>query len=304
MKPFIYGLGFEDGLIHPETLIDDVPSRYGNYAPENFDLTFQGTVTVRKALQFSLNVPAIAVLSKVGVARLGARLTGAGAALVLPKGEAPGLAMGLGGVGVKLSDLVMLYTGLARLGAAVPLNERAGAPEAASRRLLDPVAAWYVGNVLIGAPPPDNAPIGRIAFKTGTSYGYRDAWAVGFDGRMTIGVWVGRPDGAPVPGLVGRASAAPILFDAFARTGLTPAPLPKPPSGVIFATTIKLPPPLRRFSPEGAPGAKGEPPRIMFPPNGARLELSGGPVPELFAAEDRGRPRAPHDHGQRRADPG
>ncbi|HVZ51119.1 MAG TPA: penicillin-binding transpeptidase domain-containing protein, partial [Pseudolabrys sp.] len=280
LKPFIYGLGFEDGLIHPETLIDDVPERYGSYKPENFDLTFQGTVTVRKALQFSLNVPAIAVLSKVGVARLGARLTQAGAALVLPKGEAPGLAMGLGGVGVKLSDLVMLYTGLARLGAAVPLNERAGAPEAAARRLLDPVAAWYVGNVLIGAPPPDNAPIGRIAFKTGTSYGYRDAWAVGFDGRMTIGVWVGRPDGAPVPGLVGRVSAAPILFDAFARTGLTAAPLPKPPAGVIFATTARLPPPLRRFSPEGSPGTKGEPPRIMFPPDGARLELSGGPVPD------------------------
>ena len=89
------------------------------------------------------------------------------------------------------------------------------------RRLLDPVAAWYVGNILIGAPPPDNAPHGRIAFKTGTSYGYRDAWAIGFDGRMTIGVWVGRPDGAPVPGLYGRASAAPILFDAFARSGFT-----------------------------------------------------------------------------------
>ena len=280
LKPFIYGLGFEDGLIHPETLIDDVPARYGSYAPENFDLTFQGTVTVRKALQLSLNVPAIAMLNKVGVSRLGARLTQAGAALVLPRGEAPGLAMGLGGVGVKLSNLVMLYTGLARLGAIVPLTDRAGEPQAASRRLLDPVAAWYVGNVLIGAPPPENAPHGRIAFKTGTSYGYRDAWAVGYDGRMTIGVWVGRPDGAPVPGLVGRASAAPILFDAFARTGLTPASLPKPPQGVVFATSAKLPPPLRRFSPDSGPGRPAEPPRIMFPPDGARLELSGGPKPE------------------------
>src|SRR5450759_4563738 len=224
LKPFISGLGFEDGLLHPETLIDDRPARYGSYTPENFDLTFQGTVTVRRALQMSLNVPAIAVLGKVGVNRLSARLTQTGAALVLPKGEAPGLAMGLGGVGIKLSDLVMLYTGLARLGAAVPLIEREGAAASSSRRLLDPVAAWYVGNILIGAPPPDNAPHGRMAFKTGTSYGYRDAWAVGFDGRMTIGVWVGRPDGAPVPGLVGRAAAAPILFDAFARSGVAPAP--------------------------------------------------------------------------------
>src|SRR5450759_3842534 len=107
--------GFEDGLLHPETLIDDRPARYGSYTPENFDLTFQGTVSVRKALQLSLNVPAIAVLGRVGVNRLSARLAHVGATLVLPKGEAPGLAMGLGGVGIRLSDLVMLYTGLARL---------------------------------------------------------------------------------------------------------------------------------------------------------------------------------------------
>ena len=152
---------------------------------------------------------------------------------------------------------------------------RQGQGAATGHRLLDPVAAWYVGNVLIGAPPPDNAPSGRIAFKTGTSYGYRDAWAVGFDGRMTIGVWVGRPDGSPVPGLVGRASAAPILFDAFARTGFAPAPLPHAPQGVLFSTTARLPPPLQRFGPGAASGKVGQPPRIMFPPNGARLELSG-----------------------------
>ena len=107
--------------------------RYGSYAPENFDLTFQGTVTVRRALQMSLNVPAIAVLDKVGVSRLSARLAQTGAALVLPKGEAPGLAMGLGGVGITLSDLVMLYTGLARQGTAVPLIEREGAGRAERR---------------------------------------------------------------------------------------------------------------------------------------------------------------------------
>ena len=137
LKPFIYGLAFEDGLLHPETLIDDRPVRYGNYTPENFDLTFQGTVSVRRALQMSLNVPAIAVLSKVGVNRLSARLTQTGAALVLPKGEAPGLAMGLGGVGIKLWDLTMLYIGLARMGSAVPLIEREGDIAQNPRRLLD-----------------------------------------------------------------------------------------------------------------------------------------------------------------------
>jgi len=282
LKPFIYGLGFEDGLLHPETLIDDKPARYGSYTPENFDLTFQGTVTVRRALQMSLNVPAIAVLGRVGVNRLSARLTQTGAALVLPKGEAPGLAMGLGGVGIKLSDLVMLYTGLARLGSAVPLIEREGEVAQNPRRLLDPVAAWYVGNILIGAPPPDNAPPGRIAFKTGTSYGYRDAWAIGFDGRMTVGVWVGRPDGAPVPGLVGRAAAAPILFDAFARSGNAPAPLAHAPKGAVFAATNKLPPPLQHFSADGGLAAS-EPPRIMFPPDGARIELAKGAAPEPVA---------------------
>jgi penicillin-binding protein 1C len=274
LKPFIYGLGFEDGLIHPETLIDDRPARYGSYTPENFDLTFQGTVTVRKALQLSLNVPAIAVLGKVGVNRLSARLTQTGAGLVLPKGEAPGLAMGLGGVGIKLNDLTMLYTGLARGGMATPLIERTGVVEASPRRLLDPVAAWYIGNVLMDAPPPDNAPHGRIAFKTGTSYGYRDAWAIGFDGRMTVGVWVGRPDGTPVAGLVGRSVAAPILFDAFARSGLTPVPLAAAPKGTLFAATNKLPPPLQRFSPSIGTGVVAEPPRIMFPPDGARIEMA------------------------------
>jgi penicillin-binding protein 1C len=276
LKPFIYGLGFEDGLIHPETLIEDRPIRYTGYAPENFDLTFQGTVTVRRALQLSLNVPAVAVLDEVGPSRLIARLAQAGAPLVLPGSEAPGLALGLGGVGVRLTDLTMLYAGLARQGTVAPLTERLGAPPQPAKRLIEPVAAWYVADVLLGSPPPDNAAGGRIAFKTGTSYGYRDAWAVGFDGRRTIGVWVGRPDGAPVAGLVGRVSAAPILFDAFARLGQSLQPLKPAPKGALIATTAKLPPPLQRFSPgENAGEAMAPKVRIVFPPNGASLELAG-----------------------------
>ncbi len=285
LKPFIYGLGFEDGLIHPATLIDDRPVRYGGYMPHDFDNSFQGTVTVRRALQWSLNVPAIAVLDKVGVERLTARLAQVGATLVLPPGQAPGLAIGLGGVGITLDDLVMLYTGLARQGTVAPLIERAGEAPKAPRRLIEPVAAWYVGNVLIGAPPPENAAPGRIAFKTGTSYGYRDAWAVGYDGRMTIGVWVGRPDGTPVPGLVGRIAAAPILFDAFGRSGHALTPLPRAPKGVILASTDQLPPPLQRFGPAGLQAALSEPPRIMFPPNGAQLELSGGEDSDSLAVK-------------------
>ena len=284
LKPFIYGLAFEDGLAHPETLIEDRPTRYGDYAPENFDLTFQGTVPVRKALQLSLNVPAVALLDRVGAARLTARLSQAGGDMVFPKGEVPGLAMGLGGVGVTLSDLTMLYAGLARQGMTIPLIERRSETAFARppRRLLDPVAAWYVGNILLGTPPPENAARNRIAFKTGTSYGYRDAWAVGFDGRRTIGVWVGRPDGAPVPGILGRTAAAPILFDAFARTGDLPVALPPVPKGAILAANGKLPVPLQRFNPDGVGIRQSERVRIMFPPNGARLELGavdGRPEP-------------------------
>jgi len=277
LKPFIYGLGFEDGLIHPETLVDDRPMRYGAYAPENFDLTFQGTVSVRRALQLSLNVPAVAVLDKVGASRFAARLAQAGGTLVLPKGEAPGLAMALGGVGVTLEDLVRLYAGLARGGTTVALTERQveTAPAPQPQRLMEPVAAWYVGNVLLGTPPPENAIGHRVAFKTGTSYGYRDAWAVGFDGRYAIGVWVGRPDGAPMPGFIGHNVAAPVLFDAFARSGRPVAPLARPPHGAIFATNARLPLPLQRFRPGGLPsGGDDTPLRIMFPPNGARLELA------------------------------
>jgi penicillin-binding protein 1C len=277
LKPFIYGLAFEDGFVHPESLIDDRPIRFGSYAPENFDMTFQGTMPVRKALQLSLNVPAIELLDRVGASRLSSRLKQAGANLVLPKDEVPGLAMGLGGVGVSLQDLVQLYSGIARLGSTKPLREIVWKDDVREPlRLMDQVAAWQVGNVLMGTPPPENAAHNRIAFKTGTSYGYRDAWSVGFDGRITIGVWVGRPDGAPVPGLVGRTAAAPILFDAFARTGKLPAPLPRAPRGTLVASNAKLPLPLRRFRPVGELVRSGgeQALRIQFPLNGSRIDAA------------------------------
>ncbi len=273
LKPFIYGIGFEDGFIHPQTLIDDRPQRYGGYEPRDFDYSFAGTVTVRQALQQSLNMPAVAVLDRVGPSRLAARLAQAGVTLVLPEGQSPGLAIGLGGLGTRLADLVMLYSGIARLGIVLPLRERLDAPAGQAQRLMSPVAAWYVSDVLSGSPPPENGVSGRIAFKTGTSYGYRDAWSIGFDGKHTVGVWVGRPDGEPVPGLVGRAAAAPILFDVFARLG-APAALPPPPRGVLIASTARLPPPLRRFHPALLAGGSAQALRILFPPNGARLDLA------------------------------
>ena len=155
----------------------------------------------------------------------------------------------------------------------------------------------------MGTPPPENGVRNRIAFKTGTSYGYRDAWSVGFDGRMTIGVWVGRPDGAPVPGLVGRTAAAPILFDAFARTGKLPVPLPKPPKGTLVASNAKLPLPLRRFRPLGDLVRTGgeQAPHIQFPLNGSRIDVAGADGRSFADAGEGGRRRASDDHaGQRR----
>ncbi len=231
LKPFIYALAFEQGLAHPETVLFDRPMRYGAYAPQNFNLGYEGTVTARKALQQSLNLPAIELLADVGPATFLARLHGAGAEIALPKDTPIGLAIGLGGLGVTLTDLARLYAGFARGGEAPALIERLGSPPVIEpRRVTDPVAAYYVEEILRGAPPPANALKGRIAFKTGTSYGFRDALAVGFDRGTTIAVWVGRPDNGPTPGLIGREAAAPILFDAFERLGRDVEPI-RPPKG-------------------------------------------------------------------------
>jgi penicillin-binding protein 1C len=276
LKPFIYALAFENGIAHPETILDDRPSRWGVWQPENFDLEYQGSVTARRALQMSLNVPAIELLDQVGTTRFLTRLRNAGADIALAGDAAPGLAVGLGGLGIKLRDLARLYSGLARGGEAPGLVEEVGVtPKAAARAIAEPLAAWYVGDILRGAPPPLNAAAGRIAYKTGTSYGYRDAFAVGYDRRHTIAVWVGRPDNGSVPGLVGRLVAAPILFDAFARIGIDPEVPPKP-YGALVARSSALPPPLRHLrqdAPKVLAWANSAPLRIAFPPNGARVDL-------------------------------
>jgi penicillin-binding protein 1C len=281
LKPFIYALAFESGFAHPETIVDDRPKRYGTYAPENFNLGYEGTVTARHALQMSLNLPAIELLDLVGPAHFLARLHNAGADVVLPKDSPPGLAIGLGGLGIRLTDLARIYAGLAHGGAVPPLHERLREAHAAQvartdwHRITEPVAAFYVADILRGATPPENAPAGRLAYKTGTSYGFRDALAIGFDKSHTIAVWVGRPDNAAVPGLVGRAVAAPILFDAFARIGSTFEPVPRP-RDVLVARTSTLPPPLRHLHkdlPKTLGATNNAELKIVYPPDGARVDL-------------------------------
>ncbi|HEV2899409.1 MAG TPA: penicillin-binding protein 1C [Pseudaminobacter sp.] len=279
LKPFIYGLAIEQGLVAQETLIEDRPADFAGYRPKNFDMSYQGDVSVRQALQLSLNVPAVRLLDAVGPARLVARFRQAGVTPELPRGETPGLAIGLGGVGVSLRDLVQLYTGFANDGRAKHLRNgtEAGGPPSADGVILEAQAAWQVTDMLAGVRPPEGAAPRGIAYKTGTSYGYRDAWSIGYDGRHVLGVWVGRPDSGSVPGLSGYVSAAPILFEGFARSGLAAVPLPRAPAGVFHAKREDLPVTLERFGPGGdgpAIAAISEPaPQIVFPPDGARVEL-------------------------------
>jgi penicillin-binding protein 1C len=286
LKPLIYGLAFEAGLGHPESLIEDRPTGFGGYAPENFDGFHRGTVTVREALTQSLNVPAVIALNAVGPARLIARLKRAAVNAVMPDASAPGLAVGLGGLGVTLRDLVGLYAAIARGGTAVSLQDgivdvpadQTGAP------VLTPAAAWYVTDILKDVPPPINASPGRIAYKTGTSYGYRDAWAIGYDGATVVGVWIGRPDGTPVVGLSGIVSAAPILFEAFDRVGQKRVPFaPRPPDTIVAASTSALPTPLRHFRMPGEPTfIDRDLPEISYPLDGVMVDLGikeGDPAP-------------------------
>ncbi|MGY6709768.1 MAG: penicillin-binding protein 1C [Rhizobiaceae bacterium] len=279
LKPFIYGLAIEEGVVAQETMIEDRPANFAGYRPRNFDMAYQGDVSVRTALQLSLNVPAVRLLDTVGPARLAARFRRAGARMSVPRGEAPGLAIALGGAGVTLTDLVGLYTAFPNGGRAVALREVFG-ERPAPREIMAPRAAWHVTDMLAGVNPPEGAARRGIAYKTGTSYGYRDAWSVGFDGRHVIGVWVGRADAAPVPGISGYTTAAPILFDAFQRSGIGTTPLPRAPAGAVRLARDELPVTLRRFvSARETPGARVavEPaPEIVFPPDGARVELTVG----------------------------
>lgn len=279
LKPFIYGLAFEQGLVLQETLIEDRPSDFFGYRPKNFDMGYQGDVTVRHALQLSLNIPAVRLLDVVGPSRLMSRFRRAEVRTVLPPHEAPGLAIGLGGLGITLGDLVQAYAALANQGAPVRLGNGITAEPGELERgpLLEPAAAWHVTDILSDILPPLGSPRLGIAYKTGTSYGYRDAWSVGYDGRHVLGVWVGRADNGAVPGISGYQTAAPILFDAFARSGVVHTPLPRPPTGATRIAQGDLPISQRRFSMTAggliAASAGAPAPQIVYPPEGAKVDL-------------------------------
>jgi penicillin-binding protein 1C len=285
LKPFIYAMGFDRLILHPETVLEDRPRHFADYAPVDFDGRFQGDVTAREALQYSLNLPAVAVLDRLGPSRFTSALAAAGIGLRLPEPAAePGLAVALGGAGITLADLVRPYAALSNGGEVAPLRYRSDDPSVRGTAIFGPLAAWYVNDILAEAPPPPGVlPTEirrgrRLAFKTGTSYGYRDFWAIGYDQEVTIGVWAGRADGTPMPGRSGRLTAAPVMFKIADLVGppssQNAAP---PPSGALLLGRNDLPPRLRRLDPGplAQAAAPGGAPKIVYPPDGALIEWRG-----------------------------
>lgn len=273
LKPFIYAFAFDDGLVAPDTQIDDAPRRFSDYQPEDFDRVFRGKVSAREALIYSLNVPAVATLQRIGAPAFEARIEATGAHLVRPKAglSDAGLALALGGEGITLRDMALLYCALGDGGLAQPLAfteaDAARRQRSGGRRMVRRQTADQILDILREAPTPRGrtpaaltrgAPL--MAFKTGTSYGFRDAVAAGVVGGYVIVVWSGRADGGARPGLTGRDVALPILFDVADQIGARPA-APRP------------------IAPRAAPQALTQldpvdtGPHMIFPPNGSTVQV-------------------------------
>lgn len=222
LKPAAYALAFDQGLMIPQTVINDVPINLNGYQPENYDLKFRGRVTITEALRQSLNIPAIEALEQLGVPQFITALSHAGFYSLLQQRKKLGLSLILGGCTVRLEEMAGLYAALANEGRYEPLKFLADTMRKEGQELFSPAAAYMVSEVLCELQRPDlpqlsslsqNVP--RIAWKTGTSYGRKDAWSIGYNGRYTIAVWVGNFDGAGAPALSGATTATPLLFQLF-----------------------------------------------------------------------------------------
>ncbi|MGY3259419.1 penicillin-binding protein 1C [Pseudomonas chlororaphis] len=261
LKPFLYGMALDAGLIHSESLLQDVPRRYGDYRPGNFSMGFSGAVSASTALATSLNLPAVQLLEAYGPKRFAAEMRIGGIPLTLPALAEPNLALILGGAGSRLEDLVSGYSAFARGGKSASLRLQPD-DELRERPLLSPGSAWIVRRILSGQARPDRDPRAELvqrpvlAWKTGTSYGFRDAWAIGVGPRYLIGIWIGRPDGTPVPGQFGLASAAPlmlqvhdVLINRDSQRGISAPVQPVPMNVGVAAICWPLGQPMSRSDP-------------------------------------------------------
>ena len=346
LKPFIYALGFEEQMIHPDTIIQDVPTSFSGYAPNNFKDIFHGSVSIREALQQSLNVPAVAVLERIGAGRFAGLLRDLGVTLKFKNENVnPSLPLALGGVGTKLSDLVSLYSALANEGKFAPLlytrsktaDKLANSPDESSNSVIasrskastkqssktsyhpresgDPIqnticfvnkdAAYIVKEILEAAPLPSGfvdqiaTRSQPIAYKTGTSYGFRDALAVGFNDKYTIGIWVGRPDGTPCLDQTGRTHAAPTLFKVFSLLpNSSETQHHEHSSQVALAAKKSIPKHLIEFKSKQNSQSSENNLKILFPKEGTTLNVddnlnsipisfSGGKPPYYYFENDK-----------------
>lgn len=240
LKPFIYALALDQGLLHPRTVLKDAPTSFGPFSPENFDGRFAGPIAAQEALIRSRNVPAVALAARLRRPGLYDFMKLAGVARL--RGEQHyGLALALGGAEVTMEELATMYAALSNGGVSRRLtyiqSEAAEVMQAPTLPLLSPEAAFITLDMLRQTPRPDTASPARpaIAWKTGTSWGFRDAWTAGVFGRHVLVVWVGNFDGASNPALVGIDAAAPLFLrtvDALRaqRLDLGEADAPLPPN--------------------------------------------------------------------------
>src|SRR5215475_8744941 len=216
LKPFVYALALEQGLIHPLSILADAPRSFGEYNPENFDREFLGPIRACDALARSRNVPAVELASHLAHPTLYEFLSTA--EVRLPKAESfYGLALPLGGAEVSLQDLVRLYAALANNGELRPLRFTARDRNAKPKRILSPEAAFLALEMLGNVPRPemncaDGSHSARVYWKTGTSHGFRDAWSIAVFDHYVLGVWVGNFDGRANPTFVGRSAAGALMF--------------------------------------------------------------------------------------------
>ena len=225
LKPFVYALALDRGFITSESLLTDVPVDYSGYKPVNYDGRFHGAITAKAALSHSLNVPAVNLAAKL---RSGASdgsvhafLKEAGITTLTETEEHYGLSIVLGGCEVNLLELTNLYAGLANMGEFAPYRLRLTQPGRASP-LLRKGAAFILTEILTEVERPDlptcwesSVNLPKVAWKTGTSYGHKDAWSIGYSPQFIIGIWIGNFDAAGSPAIVGAEAAGPVLFDLF-----------------------------------------------------------------------------------------
>jgi penicillin-binding protein 1C len=282
LKPFIYGLAFEQGILHPETRILDRPTHFGSYGPDNFDRTHHGWVSIREALQRSLNLPAVQVLERIGPQSMLTRFAGLGV-FMSGNGE-QGLSLALGGTATNLRDMTALYAALADKGRFRPISFNPTALHSPENRLLSSVAAGQVDDILRTLSTVTGlSAAGRIRYKTGTSYGFRDAWALGYTEQYTVGIWVGRPDGGYGKRTTGADSAVPLLLQVFAALPAQAGELAEGTADRYRQMShSQLPPHLQYFTRSAEPNQQAKP-RIYFPVDGSSLQLGSHPVLVLKA---------------------